>query len=251
MLKFKSSLSIILLTSLLASPVQAGITTSLLLTPYVMAQSVIQQVSATVSGAIVALQKGEIGNYGQPGAIRKEVITSDNSPILTGEDVALYTDQTFTQPFLTELKQKKLDVLKLHKIVKNTYLVDYGAQNSLNQKDQIDLGGDSVITIDPMEDAKTVNTQEFIQHKRYLSLHHGLAVAEKILALMPQQEKEVLNMSSNIKSRRDVQSLENGLSWLDTKIGIILNELLVVEASILEINSTLLMQDRKKQIVED
>ncbi|MBO7244416.1 MAG: hypothetical protein J6V53_03955 [Alphaproteobacteria bacterium] len=260
MFKIKSFALTLIILGLLNTPAQAGITTSLLLAPYATAQAVVQQISATVAGYIAMFQNAEIFNYGKPGIIRKEVTTTDNLPILTGEDVSFYTDETFTQSFLTELKKaseikkgndKGYNVSKLHQIVKATYLVDYNVQNSLNEKDKIDLDSDEVIKIDPLEDAKRANTQEFIQHKRYLSLHNGLAISEKILALMPKQEEEIKRMIANIQARREVRSLENGLSWLDKKIGIILNEMLVIESSILEINSTLMMQNKLRDIVVD
>lgn len=248
---FKSQIlfSFLIIFCLSSQNAHAGITQSLLLTPYVKIQSVVQKISAGYTKLTSIQQKAEMKNLAPQKIIKKET-TSDNSPLLTGEDVSLYTDETFQSALLAELKKDKPNVSKVHQIVKNTYLVDYGAKNSLSTRDRIDLDSDAVIKIDPMADAKRVNTQEFIQHKRYLSLHHGLAISEKILALMKKQDEELKNMGNNIKSRKDVKTLENGLAWLDKKISIILNELLVVESSLLEINSTLMMQDKQKQIVE-
>ena len=250
MLKIKSTLLTVIILSCLATQAQAGITTSVLMNPLVAVQAGVQQVSATVSKWISKYQKTANKNYGQPGTVVRERVTSDNSPLLTSDDVAFYTDKTFTQMFLTELKGKS-NLSKMHQIVKSTYLVDYKAQNSLNERDKIDLDSDAIVKIDPLEDAKFPNTQEFIQHKRYLSLHHGLAISEKILALAEKQKEELESMSSNIKSRTEIKSLENGLSILDKKIATLLNELLVVESSILEINSTLMMQDKQRSIIEE
>ena len=254
MLKIKSTLLTVIILSCLTTQAQAGITTSVLMNPLVAVQAGVQEVSATVSKWISKYQKTANKNYGQPGIVVRERVTSDNSPLLTSDDVAFYTDKTFTQMFLTELKgndEKKPNLSKMHQIVKSTYLVDYKAQNSLNERDKIDLDSDAIVKIDPLEDAKFPNTQEFIQHKRYLSLHHGLAISEKILALAEKQKEELESMSSNIKSRTEIKSLENGLSILDKKIATLLNELLVVESSILEINSTLMMQDKQRSIIEE
>ena len=251
MLKFKSFLLTVIILSCLNTPVQAGVTTSILMAPLAPVQAGYQRLSATIAKFIAMYQKAANKNYGQPGVIRREIITSDNSPLLTGDDVAFYTDETFTQMFLQESTKEEPNLSKLHQIVKSTYLVDYQAQNSLNEKDKIDLESDAIVKIDPFEDAKYVNTQEFIQHKRYVSLHHGLAIADKVLALMDKQKEELESMSSNIKARTDIKSLENGLSILDKKIAVLLNELLVIESSILEINSTLLMQDKQRKIVEE
>ena len=254
MLKIRLILPTVIILSFLNTQAHAGITTSILMYPLTQIQAIVQQLSAKVSKNISLYQKGANTNYGLPGITRRERIMSDNSPILTGDDVAFYTDKTFTQMFLTELKgndEKKPNLSKMHQIVKSTYLVDYKAQNSLNERDKIDLDSDAIVKIDPLADASFPNTQEFIQHKRYLSLHHGLAISEKILALSEKQKEELERMASNIKSRTEITSLENGLSILDKEIATQLNELLVVESSILEINSTLLMQDRQRAIIEE
>ncbi len=251
MLKIKLILPTVIILSCLNTQVQAGMTTSILMYPLAQAQAIVQQASATVSKYISKFQKKTNTNYGQPGITRRERITTDNSPLLTGDDVAFYTDKTFTQMFLTELRQEKPNLSKMHQIVKSTYLVDYKAQNSLNERDKIDLDSDAIVKIDPLADASFPNTQEFIQHKRYLSLHHGLAISEKILALSEKQKEELERMASNVKSRTEIKSLENGLSILDKEIATQLNELLVVESSILEINSTLMMQDRQRSIIEE
>lgn len=248
MVKLKTSLSCLLIICLLSGSVHAGITTNIIATGYAQAQAIVQKISAKYAELIAKFQNNEMANYGST-IIRKEV-TSDNSPLLTAEDVKLYTDSTFTSTFTDELNKDEPNVLKLHQIVKNTYLVDYTVKHSLSEADKIDLESNAVIKIDPFEDAKRTNTQEFMQHKRYISLHHGLAIAEKILALMSKQDEELKSMASNIKSRREVNTLENGLAWLDKKIGMILNEILVIESSLLEINSTLLMQDKQRQIVQ-
>lgn len=254
MIKLKTSLSCLLIICLLSGSVHAGITTNIIATGYAQAQAIVQKISAKYAELIAKFQNNEMANYGST-IIRKEV-TSDNSPLLTAEDVKFYTDSTFTSKFTNELNKEQTDktegpnVLKLHQIVKDTYLVDYTVKHSLSETDRIDLESNAVIKIDPFEDAKRTNTQEFMQHKRYISLHHCLAIAEKILALMSKQDDELKSMASNIKSRREVNTLENGLAWLDKKIGMILNEILVIESSLLEINSTLLMQDKQRQIVQ-
>ena len=82
---------------------------------------------------------------------------------------------------------------------------------------------------------KAPDTRYLPKYDMYVVIAEKCAVVQPNTS-MPKQNKHFFGLSTKL---------------LDKKIATLLNELLVVESSILEINSTLMMQDKQRSIIEE
>lgn len=188
----------------------------------------------------------DLKNYKNSSSNKKEK-NETGAALLTYKDLAPYTDSTFSHEIKAELESESPSPAKLQALIKNAYLIDPTRRGGLISEDPLDSDGE--ITVDPMKDAATENTNEYIAHKRYLAIHNAIALGEKAHNSTQNQEAEIQKIVQSVKAKKDLISLERSVATLNQKIGHVLNELLAVEGSRLELNSSLFMQYKQKNAI--
>lgn len=208
------------------------------------AQVIIQKVSTQLSKQLKTDTTKDNEQVGTPTQNAKKEQPSENKTLIKSADAT----PLIPTYFITELSKKEPDIETIHNLTKKNMLID----NKTIYVENI-VGITSVFDSDTSEekikdtaakDATIPNSQEAMQSIYHLALEQGRAISQKSFALMENSEKHKTTRKSDTQKRKTQVELEKGNAMANQNTADVLNEILVLRAMMLEIDSLQQMQSK-------
>lgn len=243
MKNLKTQLGIILLFSFVALSAQAGPTADPIAAAFAQVQLEIQKITTQLSDQAKEWIKqqnkdiGEVASNAMPENVKKseaEVESTDSTPLAEKITASELEKETPSVPAVQS-------IIKRDMLVDNKTLYQSGGITEVDKNDRFEDKS--------AQEALAKNTQEFMSRNVHMTLEQGRALAQKVLDLeAANRTKESQKTSSDINSRDTHTKFEKGNAALTQYVNSILNEILVLRASSLEIDAIQQIQSKQKAV---
>ncbi len=208
------------------------------------AQIVIQKVSTQLSKLLKTDTNKDNEQVGTPTQNAKKEQPSENKTLIKAADAT----PLIPSYFITELSKKEPDIATVHELTKKNMLIDNKTiyvENIIGITSVFDAkNAEEKIKNTAAQDATIPNSQEAMQSIYHLALEQGRAIAQKSFALMENSEKHKIARKNDTQKRKTQVELEKGNAMANQNTADVLNEILVLRAMMLEIDSLQQMQSK-------